>query len=1249
MNVSFKKITVLICAFWAMILQGYGETYSCHGGIHTTSPITSAGSQARSDIPRANRWSNDGTNTVVTFSFVLTPYTIDKAAGHDAGIEIKPIINESKKVTDPVRYPADTYQLILKAFEAWEAVADISFKELNEADGNIGQIRIAKHKFSQPFVLGHGFFPPSKFNDVAENDISGDLHLKSLKNWKRQKGLLFAAVVHEIGHSLGLQHLFATARNVNEVEKILPLTKTDNVIMYGEIGNNAGPLSNSDKAYIQSLYNPPSAKIINGNGRTISWQFPHDPFISSNGNSGFNPLDINQNDTGNPFTARYTGQFAVNVKVQFSTMIISNPSDLTDLDNKTIPENIKSEFANHNTGTSPSLTSSASVTVISPGSEWQIEDRGAVSLPRKYILKKVNNTLEFFEIAFNKNDVSITSLVQSCPLKHFRIQRVPLVLNALVTDNAKRAANKLFDDTINDGKSLYWTRVDNGYLLEIKNAPTVNARLPLITPLIATDSTVWRFTRSYILSSDQTIKYRVFDADGNLVTALSSSESGAELEPNVPSSVPSSKRQVDLSTLEYQKFSVDYFFTRGDALPYELVHINDIEFENVLTENGNYVLFDAVIPTSESSFLVNEVSSIDSDYGFRTVSVYNDNYSVTSSPVFFRVLGPAVKNVNAVPADKTYNASDINTVITLEIVFTTKVIVTIQDNNMPPTLSLDNVFGGSAEYQSGSGTNTLKFRYTITKNDNTFGKPLNYSSTKALDPGGSTLTDSNSTIDLTLPEPDSSNSLGSSNILIDTITPIVTVNRKSTNDTTPDLSGTIDDNSASVSVSIDGESAVVAENRGNRTWLLPGTFIEELSDGIHEIQVTATDSAGNVGTDSTTSELIIDTRVLTILNAFIAADNRYIELRFNNGVYGDKLKSSPVGLDDFDLSVNDAGVMRNSVKFTKIDGRDLEGGESNIRIEFSLSVAADKNDIITIEPKPNSIYDGNGIALTGKNLQPVRIKLNEIDSLPEFTVTLNVDPTPIPLTFGQADTIMDPITKASSSSIFYFEYNSEKIKKQLNPLSETPTRWILKFSPDSGQTGHISWEISNTNPNYRVYLQKINGGGNTNNTFDLTDSNLKSIPVSETSTFKLVYGPLLIETVPALAVGWNLVSMPLILTKAIDKIFADTVRYPIWFWDGDTFQLMTNNNALLPNIGHWIYFNKSTRVTQIEGIADNSKVTVGDGWNLIGTPGEILSLSNMPDSDHIQSAWKYNSTYTQFEKVTGSLSPFHGMWIFRKE
>ncbi|MEO1521921.1 MAG: DUF4347 domain-containing protein, partial [Cyanobacteria bacterium J06633_2] len=94
-------------------------------------------------------------------------------------------------------------------------------------------------------------------------------------------------------------------------------------------------------------------------------------------------------------------------------------------------------------------------------------------------------------------------------------------------------------------------------------------------------------------------------------------------------------------------------------------------------------------------------------------------------------------------------------------------------------------------------------------------------------------------------------------LVIDTVSPIVTVNALSTSDTSPALTGTVTSTNAAIAVTIDG-IAYTAQNNGDGTWILADDTVASLEEATYDVEVTATDELGNIGVDTTVDELVID-------------------------------------------------------------------------------------------------------------------------------------------------------------------------------------------------------------------------------------------------------------------------------------------------------------------------------------------------------------------------------------------------------
>jgi VCBS repeat-containing protein len=100
------------------------------------------------------------------------------------------------------------------------------------------------------------------------------------------------------------------------------------------------------------------------------------------------------------------------------------------------------------------------------------------------------------------------------------------------------------------------------------------------------------------------------------------------------------------------------------------------------------------------------------------------------------------------------------------------------------------------------------------------------------------------------------NESGPATVVVDSIAPLVSVTDALTNDATPALTGTVDDPTASVTVTVDGID-YSATNNGDGTWTLADSTLSALADNSYPVTVTATDEAGNQGT--ATGTLVVDT------------------------------------------------------------------------------------------------------------------------------------------------------------------------------------------------------------------------------------------------------------------------------------------------------------------------------------------------------------------------------------------------------
>ncbi len=265
----YLRIRYVIALVYLMICGGVGAVeFVCPGAAKAPQRAT----RSHLDSATQARWlATSGARIELTYSFVSVSFSYDVTSDVNNIEQEAPsdTINEmfgQSHGSTPDNFPANFKQLIRNAFDAWEAVTNIEFTEVIEP-GAEGQIRIGGHEFSiNSSILGHGFFPTTAGTGGVASS-AGDLHFNStFSGWTDQ--VFFVVAVHEIGHTIGLDHIAEVTG------------ATADVLMYAAFdpATTPGTMTNEDIAYVQDVYGPPIPKIQSAaaGDRQISWSYPTD-------------------------------------------------------------------------------------------------------------------------------------------------------------------------------------------------------------------------------------------------------------------------------------------------------------------------------------------------------------------------------------------------------------------------------------------------------------------------------------------------------------------------------------------------------------------------------------------------------------------------------------------------------------------------------------------------------------------------------------------------------------------------------------------------------------------------------------------------------------------------------------------------------------------------------------------------------------------------------------------------------------
>jgi hypothetical protein len=183
---------------------------------------------------------------------------------------------------------------------------------------------------------------------------------------------------------------------------------------------------------------------------------------------------------------------------------------------------------------------------------------------------------------------------------------------------------------------------------------------------------------------------------------------------------------------------------------------------------------------------------------------------------------------------------------------------------------------------------------------------------------------------------------------IDMQNPTPTVSFLMSGDSTPGLAGTIDDTSASIVVQI-GARSFPATNNGDGTWTLPDNIIDPpLTAGRHDVQVTATDSAGNIGQDTSSDELLLVLHTSTDITLSNVAVNENTSTQAADLLFGQLASVDSDPVDQFVYALTNGEGDIDNARF-QIDGDTLylrQGQVLDFETQPNYSIRVRTTDLV---------------------------------------------------------------------------------------------------------------------------------------------------------------------------------------------------------------------------------------------------------------------------------------------------------------
>lgn len=336
-------------------------------------------------------------------------------------------------------------------------------------------------------------------------------------------------------------------------------------------------------------------------------------------------------------------------------------------------------------------------------------------------------------------------------------------------------------------------------------------------------------------------------------------------------------------------------------------------------------------------------------------------------------------------------------------------------------------------------SSTLRFVYTVQAGD--VSSDLDVQSTSALTLNGGTIKDAvgNNAV-LTLPVDPDGSALTAKNLVIDGVVPsISSLGLNNSNAfievffneavySTNGGSGALEASDLVLSLSGGAASVisnVVLKNIDGTTDLAGGedrmrvSFdLDATADGGETITVnfadgsSVFDAVGNaaVATQSNNTRTLNDLIKPHVTGVSLAADNSYLDVTFNEDVYNDNCLGGALESSDFDLKITGGSASLNAItSVTKTDGTAASGGETSLRINFTLTGTADGSETIEVDLQGTAVFDQNGLEADADQTSNNTASLND-KTVPTVTVTTaasdptNSSPFFVTITFSESVT-----------------------------------------------------------------------------------------------------------------------------------------------------------------------------------------------------------------------------------------------------
>lgn len=457
------------------------------------------------------------------------------------------------------------------------------------------------------------------------------------------------------------------------------------------------------------------------------------------------------------------------------------------------------------------------------------------------------------------------------------------------------------------------------------------------------------------------------------------------------------------------------------------------------------------------------------------------------STIYIRPVSPVITGISTSTLSGLYGQG---TTINFDITFDHPVTVS---RGTPALLLPVRTGTAPALYQSGSGSNTLTFAYTVATGDAT--TLLDYAGADALLLNGAFINSNSSSTPavLTLPAPGSSGSIAAQRIIvIDGVAPaaplIVNPLPNAVFNTHDLLIAGTSEPDAIINIYIDGSGITSVTADGNGNWTAAFTA-SKLADGIHNVKATATDAAKNVSAYSINKMIVVDVTPPGLIAVSILSDNNNqafaatgnvvtVYFTVNDVIYlpqvmiaGQAATVSTVGPEEYVArytmtDTDKEGLIPFSINFTDLNGN--SGGTVDVTTDNSKVYFDKERPAVTLTTIASSpirtsfiVYISFSEAISDFDLSSLHVTnavLSELTSISNNVMTVEVmpvydGPVTMKLDEGAARDAAGNLSTASAELVMEAAFGGYLEKMYPNPASSIMN---LKFTGTVNEKARVT-------------------------------------------------------------------------------------------------------------------------------------------------------------------------------------------------